>query len=124
MSTRKSIKVFVYGTLRGGLPEDAVATHKLHGAQLWEIHSGNFAFPSVRITGNTEDVVVGNVLTVSKKELKELDRYENVASGLYSRQRVTVYGVDSYDEQVEAWVYVGSDTLFPSQIQSGDWFDR
>lgn len=121
MSTRKNTqhKVFVYGTLR----QSRAATHRLEGHNLYLFKGGNFSFPSVRREDNA-DGVLGNLLIVSDAELAELDVYEGVDDGLYTREvvRVQEIGIDGSD--IEAYVYVGTDLIFPPRIQSGDWTSR
>lgn len=114
-------KLFVYGTLR---PKDKSGTivppsHHLHGYAMYDYGR----FPFIIHTGNNADLVQGNLLTVSNRELKELDLYENVASGLYSREIVEVLGIHTI-ETIKAFVYVGNSQLVPARIKSGDWFSH
>lgn len=120
--------VFVYGTLR---PADAKgkilpATHMLLGYQMWLV-KGNFEFPAIKETG--EGYVMGNIISVDDDRLKELDRYENIRSGLYKRVEVEILpiGGDGHyhleEPKMKAFVYA-ADTALPSLIPSGDWTTR
>lgn len=110
--------VFVYGTLR----EQEQNTHRLDGYALFQINSANFLYPSVR--REERAMTFGNLLPIrSKKHLANMDRYENVQGGLFSREIVQVVDL-SNNRRVPAYVYVGADFLFPSRIPSGDWFTR
>ena len=61
---------------------------------------------------------------VDEESLRILDRFEEVESGLYRRERVVV---DEAGESCEAWAYIAGSKLLPSL--AGDWdptdfFDR
>lgn len=119
--SKKKHKVFVYGTLR----ENREATHVLEGYTLHLVGQTNFPFPSVKEQyGDLSGEVFGNLIEVDDKELEELDRYENVAGGLYERREVEVYPIESTATSITAFVYVGTNQIFPPEIKSGDWFDR
>ena len=121
MNTRKEKqhKVFVYGTLR----QSKAATHRLYGYTMHLIRGGGFDFPAIQPSGNDNDVVLGNVLTVSDKQLKALDQYEGVDGGLYTREHVRVQAIGQ-QEDVVAFAYVGGASIFPPRIQGGDWHSR
>lgn len=120
LSTRKH-KVFVYGTLRNS----HAATHRLEGYNLYKFEGGTFPFPSVRRAQEGQATgVLGNLLTVSDAELAELDLYEGIEAGLYTRETVRVQEIGIAGSNIEAYVYVGTDLIFPPQIQSGDWASR
>lgn len=118
-NTPKQYKVFVYGTLRNGSP----ATHELKGYDLHMFKGGNFPFPSVKKSGASSRVL-GNLMVVSKAELNALDVYEGVDAGLYKRQRVVVQELGIADSNISAFIYVGTDQIFPPIIESGDWLSR
>ena len=100
--------VFVYGTLMGNgmrriLGDELFESycmgndwdypscdHTVYGAQLYQSNRG--WFPMLRLTGDVNDVVKGEVFTFYEsgfdRVLAVLDRYEGVASGLYRRVSV------------------------------------
>lgn len=115
-------KLFVYGTLRPSKEWDAV----LHGYVLRDYGK----FPYITEDGYVYDelccaeftnCVFGNVVEVSDEELEQLDIYEGVAKGYYSREKVIVLNKDF--DKVECWVYVGRSIHSPV-IGSGDWYNR
>lgn len=63
-------------------------------------------------------------MVVNDQELAELDRYEGLNAGLYTRERVNVKEIGIAGSNVRAYVYVGTDSIFPPLIPSGDWFQR
>lgn len=106
--------VFVYGTLR----PSKVSTHVLHAHKMYDY--GKFPYLVAHVGAAT---VKGNIIHVTDKQLKQLDKYEGVDRGLYSRETVTVY--DSATTKPEkCFVYVATDRLHPKRISSGDWFKR
>lgn len=115
-------KVFVYGTLRDG----AEATHCLYeSALLQHIAGEKFDFPMVQVVDfDLPFQVVGNVLEVNDKELEELDKYENVESGLYKRAKLPVHKLQTAANVENMWVYVAGPALARPVIASGDWFHR
>lgn len=118
MSNKKH-RVFVYGTLRRA----GAATHELRGHTLHLIKASNFPFPSIKRTSDYGKRVLGNIIEVDDTELEELDSYEGVDDGLYTREVVVVHPLGSSDT-VTAFAYYGSDQLFPPVIESGDWHSR
>jgi gamma-glutamylcyclotransferase (GGCT)/AIG2-like uncharacterized protein YtfP len=68
--------------------------------------------------------VRGEIIEVTNAELKELDRYENTASGLYSRQKVNVLAKRELNlpDLSGVFVYVGHKSLLPPRINSGNWY--
>lgn len=117
-------KLFVYGTLRKDKDPETTPPFVLGGYKMF-VYKGNFEFPYIQKTGNPEDRVLGEVLTVSNTQLKELDLYEGVARGMYSRDTVRVHNTDN-DEHLqfeECFVYVEKD-FAPKPVLSGNWFRR
>lgn len=112
--------VFVYGTLRtiasGG--REPVATHMLAGFQMYD--SGKFPY----IIVDPDATVYGNIITVNEKQLADLDKYENLAAGLYTREKVSVRSISDLNETTECFVYVATSELHPQKVTSGDWFRR
>lgn len=105
-------KVFVYGTLR---PTE-VPTHTLYDYAMYDC--GKFPY----IVPNDHYIVVGEVITVTDAQLKQLDKYENVQSGLFVRETATVYPIDGSDGEI-VFVYVAGN-IVPPIINSGDWFSK
>ncbi len=109
------MRVFTYGTLR---PDDAEASHVLYNHQLFDY--GPFPYISTSLGGK----VYGNLLTVSNADLRELDRIEGTAKGLYTRERVLVRELGSVWFE---WVYVYVGKIIadtdpqPHYIPRGDW---
>lgn len=113
--SKPKYKVFVYGTLR---PEGVAPTHELYDFTMYNYFN---RFPY--LVFNEYGTGVNGVITeVTDKELKEMDRYENVKSGLFTRIQVTVQDLETAEE-VEAFVYVAGN-IHPPVIESGDWFSR
>jgi gamma-glutamylcyclotransferase (GGCT)/AIG2-like uncharacterized protein YtfP len=112
-------KVFVYGTLR---PRDSgynyiSATHVLYGYQMFD----NGSYPFIKPVGEaTNSCILGNIIEANKKELEELDRYENIRSGLYVRNTATALSITD-DEPVDVFVYAAGPLFDPQPIASGDW---
>lgn len=121
-------RLFVYGTLREGAANPAtgygakyLGPDKIVGAKMFDLGS----FPGVRLTGNEDDVVHGDVFEVPSATLARLDAYEGYSpsqpdNSLYVR----VEGVNTEDHgDVAVYEYNGS---VPDQyfIASGDWFKR
>lgn len=107
--------VFVYGSLMfapvyegvtGADPEFSDA--KLPGFSRFAIHDAERTLYPAMVP-DPAGVVVGKLVSgVSDEELAALDRFEEVAAGLYSRRAVTVQGPSGY---VDAEAYVASDEL-------------
>ena len=110
--------VFVYGTLRNS----RVATHNIYDHVMYDYH-GKFPF-IVKQEG--AEAVKGNVIYVTDDELEQLDKYEGVDKGLYSREEVCAYSIDGnpHLDVTDCYVYVATDLLRPKPVTSGDWFDR
>lgn len=108
-------KVFVYGTLR---PEGVAPTHELYDFTMYNYFD---RFPYL-VYEDGRSIVRGVIVEVSDKQLKEMDRYENVKSGLFKREEVTVQDLATAEE-IEAFVYVAGN-IHPPVIESGDWFSR
>jgi len=114
--------VFVYGTLRtiasgGKLPE---ANYMLSGFQMYDY--GKFPY----IVPDPDAAVYGNMLVVNDEDLAQLDKYENVSGGLYTREEVDVQPMAVIGDvpTVKAFVYVATSELHPKKVTSGDWFRR
>lgn len=113
------VKVLVYGTLRPRNKEyDYVsATHVLYGYQMFSAGQ----FPYIKPVGEaTNSCILGNIIEADKKELAELDRYENIRSGLYVRNVATALSIAD-DEPVDVFVYAAGPEFDPKPIASGDW---
>lgn len=111
-------KVFVYGTLRG-LAKQSEATHTLTNYAMYDY--GRFPY-IVEDENGDDSEVLGNVIEVTEKELKELDRYEGVERGLYTRNTVEVH--DDSGVAVKCFVYVATNNIHPRRIESGDWYNK
>lgn len=105
-------KLFVYGTLRG----KGEATHSLMDHALYNAGP----FPYIRPAPTWD--VYGSVIEVTPDELRDMDRYEGIERGLYTRQKLKVHNNDT-DEWEMVWVYVGGSD-WPELIESGDWYER
>lgn len=111
-------KIFVYGTLRTGgyfsrvLPTaKSIVLQTLTGIRMYTLG----AFPCVIITGEDTDYVLGELRDYTNlledewtALIKELDRIENVSSGLYKRETINT-------KLGEAVIYVANREA---------WFDR
>jgi gamma-glutamylcyclotransferase (GGCT)/AIG2-like uncharacterized protein YtfP len=108
-------QIFVYGSLMfppvyegvtGTTPEFSDA--KLPGFSRLAIHDAERT-PYPAMVADPAGAVPGKLVSgVTDDELAALDRFEEVAAGLYSRRVVTVQGPSGY---VEAEAYVASDEL-------------
>lgn len=114
-------KVFVYGTLREDKSKKA-PPFMLLGYKMFEYPGGNFPFPYITKTGDVADKVYGEVLKVDGEQLKQLDYYEGVDRGMYTRDTVSLLQLGS-SEEVEAFVYAEA-SLHPKEVKSGNWFRR
>ncbi|UFK09567.1 gamma-glutamylcyclotransferase [Xanthomonas phage DES1] len=109
-------KVFTYGTLRA-YSDSPDATHMLCGYEMYDY--GKFPY---LLQGLRTDEVYGNILAVDDAELAELDMYEGIEAGLYTREEVVAW--DLYLKvDVKCFVYVQK-KLHPKKIESGDWHRR
>ncbi len=112
-------KVFVYGTLR----RSQKATHRLPGYMMFAVAGKHFDFPVIQEYpwDDQQPQVVGNILEVDDAELEELDRYENVGSGLYKRVHALAFGISGVSDGIPVQVYVGGPALLHKPIPSGEW---
>lgn len=113
--------LFVYGTLRPGqanhsavLGDRAVQPAVLEGH---ELRLGDW--PWVRPAAGS--LVVGEVVEVSRDVLAELDHLEDVAGGLYRRERCTVRLARG--GQAGAWTYLAGSVAATGDraVPGGDW---
>lgn len=108
-------KVFVYGTLR---TKGKDATHYLSGYALYN------AGPYPYIVRDNDYEVLGEVIEVTDDDLAQLDRYENIASGLYTREEVQVDPISGpHTPPTACFAYVAGKGL-PHRVSSGDWFNK
>ena len=116
--TDKLNAVFVYGTLR----PSKEATHTIYCHEMYDY--GRFPY-LIKSDGNAESVK-GNLIYVTDEQLEQLDHYEGVERGLYTREDVLAFPIDSegVTPGTQCFVYVATDRLHPKQISSGDWFNR
>lgn len=119
--TRSKEKVAVYGTLRPKNRQGMYvpATHEIVGFIMYDYG----AFPYIVDSEDLAhvDSVKVNILEVTHEQLERLDTYEGVDRGLYRRDRVDVFNLET-GEQDEAWVYIGAN-IVPERVLSGDWAD-
>ena len=115
--TDKLNAVFTYGTLR----PSKEAIHELWGYKMYDY--GRFPYLAKR---QGAEAVKGNVIYVTDDQLEQLDKYEGVDRGLYTREVVCAYSLDSnpHLDVTDCFVYVATDRLHPKRIPSGDWFNR
>jgi len=116
--------VFVYGSLMfdavykgvtGRLPEFADA--RLPGFRRFAVVDVDADRPYPAMLPEPGGVVDGKIaIGVTDSELAELDKFEEVETGLYSRHSVTVEGPNG---TIEAQAYVAGESLRPKL--SGDW---
>lgn len=112
--TDKLNAVFVYGTLR----PSKVATHCIYDHDMYDY--GRFPYLAKR---EGAEAVKGNVIYVTDEQLEQLDHYEGVERGLYTRETCRAYPMPE-GEHVHCFVYVATDRMHPKRISSGDWFQR
>ena len=127
--TKKTHRVFVYGTLRKMLAGLGVgdapphATHQLWGFDMYDYGGYPYIIEDTKAEIGAELYVYGNVYEVDGDTLADLDNYEGVARGLFVRQAVTVEPLGTASS-LDVWVYVAGPALAPKRIPSGDWFDK
>jgi gamma-glutamylcyclotransferase (GGCT)/AIG2-like uncharacterized protein YtfP len=85
----ETTKVFVYGTLGSGIPND-----KIQG-NLYDLGP----YPAATNIDHSSNEIEGEVIEVPENYLKSLDIYEGVSSGLYKRIRTRTLGGE------DVWVY-------------------
>ena len=115
--TDKLNAVFVYGTLR----PSKVATHCIYDHEMYDY--GRFPYLIKKVGA---EAVKGNVIYVTDEQLEQLDHYEGVERGLYTREDVLAFPIDSegVTPGTQCFVYVATDRLHPKRISSGDWYSR
>lgn len=102
------MRLFAYGTLQdparlatviGGGPIRVIGAGTIQGV-LYDAGE----YPALCAAAGATETVPGLLLELEDTALAALDRYEGVASGLYTRQRCAVALKDG--ETADAWVYV------------------
>ena len=88
-------KLFVYGTLKLE-PED---THYIL-ARMWDVGQ----FPCIKLRAPFSDLVTGQLLDVTEKDLERLDRYEGVPR-MYTREKTMAYRIGEESPSKEVFVY-------------------
>lgn len=112
-------KLFVYGTLMGG----EKATHRLPQYMMFAVQGKTFNFPVIQPVPDEWDAdlnVSGCILEVDDDELKQLDYYEGVSRGMYTREKVNVVSLAN-DTIETVQVYVGGPALVNKPITDGVW---
>ena len=101
-------RLFIYGTLRDSdvqmkLINRILAPVKsyLEGYIIKSIIQGTHSYPIISFTGNKDDIVPGDVVEVTERELIVMDEYEGVE---YERRNVRL------TDGSTAWVYCWPDT--------------
>ena len=105
--------LFAYGTLR----PSTIATHKLPGYAMYNY--GKYPY----IIRSPEHSVLGKLCAVTKAELAELDVYEGVDRGLYTREVVGCLNLETGAATI-CYADIATPTLHPERIESGDWYNR
>ena len=105
-------KAFVYGTLKSADEQD---DFYIVGYDIYDAG----AYPYIAKSHDSHRTVRGQLIEVDDEELAELDRYEGLSSGLYTREVETVREIGS-DRQHEAYVYVAGER-WPKVIANGRW---
>lgn len=124
MPLQESLLIFVYGTLRTeyGAIGHHVAQDKVRGLIL-DLGGcpGAYHLPEEDYPEEALDrYIVGEVLEITPHILPDLDRYEGVSEGLYSRISVKTHaGRECFMYQINPR-FLGQAPI----IRSGDWFDR
>lgn len=105
-------KLFLYGTLKDSSEQD---DFYIVGYDIYDAG----AYPYVAKSHDTHRTVRGQLVEVDDAELAEMDRYEGLSSGLYTREVEKVREIGSY-RQHEAYVYVAGKS-WPRVIPEGRW---
>lgn len=111
-------KIFVYGTLLEGCRNWDRFLAPLEGQAAFArgiaLHMGP-GYPYARWTGLNTDITLGEIFWVNPKQLRLIDRLENIAGGHYHRFAVQT-------SMGRAWAYFAGDKVpIGPQIPSGDW---
>lgn len=122
--------LFAYGTLRreGGVPEGRsilggdgpIGRGSIQGA-LYQVEGESY--PALKDSWTEDDVVVGELFTVTSDQLERLDEYEDhgkMPTDLFVRRMREIRLDDG--TATSAWVYLwnGKSSVL-TRIQSGDW---
>lgn len=112
MTSSQTNLLLTYGTLR----PSTTATHKLPGYAMYNYGKFPYIVPGM-------GCVYGNLCEVGEHEWADLDRYEGVDRGLYTRELVACTDLKT-EEATICYVYVATSALHPKRIESGDWYNR
>lgn len=119
---RKTEKVFVYGTLIKGEPNARWAGDAEREAASVKgcVYDTRWGFPAIITDANSQNKVVGEVLTTTPAGLANMDVLEGYPR-LYTRKRVKA--TTASGEVVECWVYelargLPAEAIF---IKCGSW---
>ncbi len=113
-------RLFVYGTLKRGCRSHARLAHQAYlgdaqtepGFQLYRL-SG---YPGLVRAPLTSDAVTGEVYLVDDSCLRELDEFEGVSEGLYTRETVPLRS-----PQAPAYAYVYAQSVEGRPLLGGNW---
>lgn len=86
-------KLFVYGSLK----LHDTDTHEID-AKMWDVGQ----FPCVKLGG--EEIVTGQILDVTMRDLERLDKYEGVPI-LYVRKEISARYIGGDIDSEKVWVY-------------------
>lgn len=106
----KTHLIAVYGTLF-----DEKAPKDMIPGRIYDLG----AFPGYKPDLDSDDMVFCSIIEVNDENLSQIDVYEGVSAGLYSRQMLeTALGRD-------VWVYTYNGEVDPDRlIESGCWIGR
>ncbi|HWV58640.1 MAG TPA: gamma-glutamylcyclotransferase family protein, partial [Longimicrobiales bacterium] len=119
-TTGARVHVFVYGTLMHGQPENTLlrAAERVREARVTgTLYDVDGQFPALVLAGT--DVVHGEIWRCAPDTLYELDRYEDVAGGLFRRVALRI-------DDLACWTYVAGGALATRlspdrRIPAGSW---
>lgn len=91
---------------------------------MFAIQGKMFDFPVIQAYPwkDAQPLVLGNLIEVDDEELEELDKYEGVERGLYTREDVVVYSLGkAVAKPITAQAYIGGPALVNPPVPSGVW---
>ena len=128
-------KLFVYGTLKQfGRPHSPLLNFGIITSppEVCVVHDytlfkGFAPFPMARPAPNLNRVIQGELVTIEQdveRALERLDRYEGVASGLYTRETVSAYLARGSVEQAFMYVATPEAIARARAVEIGSFFSR
>ena len=117
----KTVKIFVYGTLKKGFRNHDRFCGNAISIELatvnGRLYDTGWGFPAMQLSDNPDDIVHGEIITIPEADLPAIDRLEGVPR-LY--QRVEIRAVSEDGTKSTAYCYV-MEHLPPGAIRKEGW---